>query len=47
MITTATEIKHIENILKGLKEFEINVDLDHILFEELNQELPSDINCCW
>lgn len=47
MITTATEIKYIENIVKSIKEFETDVNLDNILFEELNQELPSDINCCW
>ncbi len=43
-IATVTEIKCIENKLANLNGFGFEVDLEEILIEEFNQELPSDIN---
>ena len=45
MITTATEIKHVENSFEELNEFGIDVNLDDILIEEFEQGLPIDISC--
>lgn len=44
MITTATEIKHIENSVEFLEGFEEEIALDSILVEEFKLGLPSDIN---
>lgn len=41
---TITEIKHVENSLKILGEFGIEVNLEGILSDEFNKELPSDIS---
>lgn len=43
-IVTATEIKHLENSLEFLQEFEIELVLDNILAKEFELGLPSDIN---
>ena len=45
MITIATEIKYVENSFEVLSEFEININLDDILVEEFEQDLPIDISC--
>lgn len=45
--TTFTEIKHIENSLTVLNEVGIEIDLDSILVNEFEQELPNDINNTW
>ena len=43
MITTATEIKHVESHVEVLNSMEVN--LDKILLEEFPQEFASDISC--
>lgn len=45
MITTTTEIKHVENSFEILNEFGIEIDLKGILVEEFEQKLPNDIIC--
>ncbi|MDJ0532725.1 MAG: hypothetical protein QNJ70_09550 [Xenococcaceae cyanobacterium MO_207.B15] len=42
MITTATEIKYVENSFEDLKAIEL--DLERILVEEYAQGLPNDID---
>ncbi|MDJ0567831.1 MAG: hypothetical protein QNJ53_02180 [Pleurocapsa sp. MO_192.B19] len=41
---TITEIKHVENSLELLNEFETEIGLDDILKEEFEKELSSDIS---
>ena len=43
MITTATEIKYVENSFEELKVIEL--DLEGILVEQYAQGLPNDIDC--
>ncbi|MGF1479658.1 MAG: hypothetical protein ACFB4I_09220 [Cyanophyceae cyanobacterium] len=45
MITTATEIKHVENSFEVLNELELKIELADILIEEFKQDLTSDIVC--
>lgn len=45
MITTATEIKHVENSFEVLNAIE--VDLEGILIEEYAQGLPNDTDSVW
>ena len=48
MISTPTvEIKNVQQDLKTLSKFGINMDLDFILFNEFEGELPNDINNPW
>jgi hypothetical protein len=44
MITTATEIKHVENSFEILNEFGIEIELEDVLFAEFKQKLTGDIN---
>ena len=46
-LTTTPEIRHFENSFKFLDKFEIDINLSDILIEELEEELPSDINSYW
>jgi hypothetical protein len=43
-IATVAEIKHAENSLELLEEFETELALDSILVEEFKLGLPSDID---
>ena len=43
MITTATEIKHVESHVEVLNSMEVK--LETILLEEFKQEFVSDISC--
>lgn len=45
MITTVTEIKHVENSFEDLDAIEVN--LGKILVEEYEKELSSEINCTY
>jgi hypothetical protein len=44
MITTATEIKHFENV-EVLNAIELG--LETILVEECDRGLPNDLDCVW
>lgn len=47
MITTVTEIKHVENSFESFQESGIKIEFDAILVSEVEQDLPSDINCSY